>query len=458
MKGTTVNLLRKGFIILAAALMAAPAIADNIPKNIILMIGDGMGPGQREAAQAYRCSKAGLPADAKAGQLTMNRLPVQGLAITAPYDPAKTTDSAASGTALSCGEKTKNGRIAMDEPGKKSFRSFTYDAKERGQRVGILTSVPIDHATPAAYYAVSPARGDYLRIARQLPTSGFDFFGGETFKGKNSEHVGNIEKAGYILAQSHKEMAAINPGQKAVVLHDFPNVVDKDPNALTLGQLTAKALQLLENDKGFFMMVEGGKIDWTGHANDLPANIMETLEFDDAVAVALAFQQAHPTDTLLIVTADHETGGLKKIDPANTDVSDMAAVIEAQGKSAGAYREGLVKLFNAEASFDELTAYAAGSFGLNDLTEAELAKLKTAYAAVLASKVEQQEFDYNKNNKLLRAMQHVLAERSGFQWTTGGHTPVDVPTSAIGPGAQAFSGRYQNTQIARTIRAFILAQ
>ena len=191
-------------------------------------------------------------------------------------------------------------------------------------KVGIITSVSIDHATPAVFYAHEDSRNNHYNIGVQLANSDFDFFGGGGFlrpAGADGAepHVLDIAQAnGFTVARGATQLAAISPGTRTIAIDPLDDSqalyyeIDRvhDPETLTLAEYTAEAIRLLDNPHGFFMMIEGGKVDWACHANDARTAIDETLAFDKAVAEALAFYEQHPDDTLIVVTGDHETGGL----------------------------------------------------------------------------------------------------------------------------------------------------
>ena len=271
------------------------------PKYIFYMIGDGMGPAQREIADRYVRMKY----PARDAGLAMNKLSAKSLTTTEEVS-GKVTDSAAAGTALACGVKTVNGALGFGADLKTPLRSMAFDAKDAGKKVGIVTSVPVDHATPASFYAQVPKRGMYYEIDEFLPKSGFNYFAGETLLGRKKakdkvppEQV--IVNAGYQRVHDLKGFKALKPGaDKIWIEKDLGYAID-GKQEISLADFTRKGIELLDGDDGFFMMVEGGKIDWSGHANDLAANIHETIAFDEAVAVALKFCKKHPDEALLVV-------------------------------------------------------------------------------------------------------------------------------------------------------------
>ncbi|MDF7808539.1 alkaline phosphatase [Pontiellaceae bacterium B12219] len=427
------------------------------PKYIFLMIGDGMGEAQREIAERYIRMKY----PKRDTGLVMNQLPVRGK-MTTHNISGGITDSAASGTALACGQKTVDGAVCMAEDLKTPLRPVAYDAQEAGMKVGIVTSVPVDHATPACFYARVPKRGMYYEIDEQITPTGFEYFAGETLlgrkkaKGKTSPDE-LIQQGGYQLVQDRVGFDALKNGDsKIVVEHDLGYAID-GKQEISLADLTAKGIEVLDGKQGFFMMVEGGKIDWSGHANDLATNIHETLAFDEAVAVAKAFCDRHPDDSLLIVTADHETGGLE----LESAVPDMVATIDAQefrgqkymSEVSGWKKSGSV---SAETACDRLVK----SFGLSSIPAEEAAHIQVAVAETMSDEADDTRAPeiqkmYGKRNAAVMSCQHALAGQAGATWTSYKHTLVPVTTTAYGRWADRFGGDYDNADIGKRLKQLI---
>lgn len=286
-------------------------------QNIILLIGDGMGEGQRTAARWY---SVGLN-----GKLAMDQLSTQGLANTASADNP-ITDSAASATAMATGVKTNNGVIGMD-PEYRVLETILERAKMHGMAVGLVTTVQVTHATPAAFSAHVPSRSMTEAIALQLLSTGVDVIlgGGEDDflppstngcypgSGKRDDDRDLIEEAvsaGYTYVCDAKGFAAVHTDETTRLIGLFADGGLQRPYTPSLAQMTEMAIAILSQDpNGFFLMVEGGQIDWACHAQDAENAIGDTLGFDQAVALAVEFALKEPP-TLVIVTADHETGGM----------------------------------------------------------------------------------------------------------------------------------------------------
>ena len=428
------------------------------PKYIFLMIGDGMGDAERRVAEQY----ARMKYPDRSVPLLINHLPVNG-SMTTHEIGGDVTDSAAAGTALACGEKTANGVLGLKADLKTPLRSVAFDARDAGMRVGLVTSVPIDHATPAAFYAQVPQRGMYYEIDEQLPPSGFDYFAGEPMLGRSKAKDRPspdrlLENGGYRSVKDRAGFDALKAGVRKVVVETGLGYAIDGPQPVTLAELTRKGIELLDSKDGFFMMVEGGKIDWSGHANDLAANIHETLAFDEAVAEAMAFCRRHPEDSLLIVTADHETGGLQFGDaPAG-----MAAAVDAQkfqGKHYINEAEGWKK--GGKVSADEAYRRLVERFGLAGLPADEAAHVRAAVEQTFSNEADDTRAPeiqkmYGKRNAAVISCQHALAARAGARWTTFHHTGVPVPVTAWGTEAERFGGSLDNTDIGLRLKELVL--
>lgn len=273
-------------------------------KNIIFLIGDGMGLAQ----------VSGVSVAAKA-PLAIERATVIGLAKTTSASHY-VTDSAASGTALATGFKTTNGVIGLDPQGQPLDSILLY-AQGSGRSVGVVATSTITHATPAAFVARNPARRDQEGIALDFLRVRPDVFigGGREFFDQRKDGrtlTAELRRSGYTVAATIEEVQGTKAVPLAGLLADkaLPKAAERGP---VLAQATTEALRLLSaNPRGFVLMVEGSQIDWAAHANDWEFTLSETLDFDAAVRVAFAFADENP-GTLVVITADHETGGLSLI-------------------------------------------------------------------------------------------------------------------------------------------------
>jgi alkaline phosphatase len=268
--------------------------AGDVPKNIILFIGDGMGPSQVTAGKIAK------------GTLAMERCPVTALVTTWSSDKL-VTDSAASGTALATGVKTKNGMISEDPDGKQ-LKTVLEIAEEKGKSSGLAVNCAVTHATPASFAAHVPSRKQYTDIADQLAASDVDVLFGGGLDHFSSESLEEL-KTKMTVATTADQFNALGTPEKAAALLYPEHPPYAAERTVSLPKLTSKALEILSQDPdGFFLMVEGSQIDWAGHKNDGTNVVSEVVDFDNAVGVGLDFAEKDK-NTLVIITADHETGG-----------------------------------------------------------------------------------------------------------------------------------------------------
>jgi len=417
-------------------------------KYVFLMIGDGMGANHRLAAE--KC----LPESQK--KLVMDSFPYSCLVKT--NSTSGITDSAAAGTALACGVKTNNGVLGLDKDGKR-VESLAELLKKRGFKVAIMTSTPINHATPAAFYAHSSGRGSYSEISSFIPDSGFDLFVGEDFLLSKNEQKPDalLKEKGYTLISSPEAFRNLKKGaEKIVFTHKILSAPKtSDPNKITLSECLSKAIELLDDKNGFFIMLEGGQIDWASHANDLATAVKELFAFDDAVKVAQDFQLKNPSETLIVVTADHETGGLELSENCNPSV-----MVNGQKISKSEIINQLQSLKKEKASFDDFLKKMQEAFGLKELKDSETESIKQAYNAFMEStpsdaRAEEIKKMYGTKNPIVQACSQIIEDKSGVKWSIGGHTNANVKTSAIGIGAELFNGEMDNTEIPGRIKKAI---
>ncbi len=267
------------------AVVPMPSVkAEGTPRNVILMIGDGMGA--EHVSAAWLCNK---------GKLNITSLPHTALSITCAANRA-VTDSAAGGTALACGTKTNNGMLGQTPAGER-VDSLAAHYRAEGKATGLVVTKAITDATPAAFYAHTESRKNTAAIAEALSGAGFD-----------------VVLGGGAAAFSPQQMEQMREGGADVELFAPGDCAPASERGDLLVRCTQRALSRLEKaDKGFFLMVEGSSIDMAAHANKLEETVREVLDFDRAVGVVLEWMQQHP-DTLLVVTADHQTGGLSLLD------------------------------------------------------------------------------------------------------------------------------------------------
>jgi alkaline phosphatase len=278
-------------------------------KNIILVVGDGMGLAQ---ASAFMLSEDGEPTN-------LERASVAGFVKTSSANN-RVTDSAAGATAYSTGEKTNNGYLGVN-PAKDSLETILEKAERAGLATGLVATTHIMHATPGAFYAHTPYRNDYEGIALGLLDADIDVaIGGGinylTARKDGRNLVAELEQQGYTVVDSLPDLEGVVSG-RAMALYDeadIPKYIREGRDPMMLAKGAVKALEILTNNTprsagGFFLMVEGSYIDGAGHGNDSEMLLGEMLDFDNAVGKVFDYADAHP-GTLVIVLADHETGGL----------------------------------------------------------------------------------------------------------------------------------------------------
>jgi alkaline phosphatase len=406
---------------------AAPQDAPAAPKSVILLIGDGTGPQQfgllMDWADAAGKSPTAFERLANSG--------TTGVLRTAPAD-APLTDSAAGATALACGVSTNNGAIAVDPSGKR-LTTCLEDARAHGRRTGLVTTTTITHATPACFAAHIGDRGEEGEIAQQYVHEGLGadvlFGGGRRFFPEPL--LAEAGEKGWKLVRTREDLAALPAGtQKALGLFaasHVPYAIDRDQpgeaQAPTLADMARKALEILsQDDKGFFLMVEGGRIDHACHGNDAPTALGELREFDDVIALSEQFRAKHP-ETLVIVTADHETGGL------TITSGTPPSVISSDQYLAMARVEKSVEAMNL--SPKPPRDFDPSRFGVG-------------HAAF-----------YPPNYWVGDS---VAIERSAqfcVTFSTSSHSTTPVFIAAAGPGAAAFNGVHRNTLVGQKLREWM---
>lgn len=403
-------------LLLCFLLLCTSTYANPRAKNVILLIGDGMGTNQRLAATSYLGQSLHMDGEIRT-------------IITTHSANSAVTDSAAAATALATGQKTNNGYLSISPDGEK-LTTILEKAAAAGKATGLVATSTITHATPAAFAAHRNNRNDELGVALDFLDNKVDLLlgggrqlflpiskGGRRTDGRDL--TSEFQTLGYKYLEKTKELESLSslPALGLFIDEGFPYAIENDGSLPTMAQMTKKALELLsQNQEGFFLMVEGSQIDWTCHANDPAATFFEIVAFDEAVAEALRFATDHP-ETLVVVVGDHETGGLKlgEGDPGalrsvRTSSRKLAQILDADPD-------------RAHELFCEYT-------GICPLPE-ELKKL-------LAGNLE-------------AAISKFLSQQAGLSWSTGGHTKTPLPLTAFGQNAKYFLEAKDNTQVPKLI-------
>ena len=444
-------------------------VEDASPKYVFMFIGDGMSSPQVNSAQVFNgCNESGL-IDLK--ELTFTQFPVVGIQYTQDAT-SFAPDSASTATSLSSGFKTHSGVIGMGIDKTTKGTTIAEMLRDKGWKIGIVSTVTINHATPAAYYAHVASRNDYYEIGLQMAASDFDYFGGGSV---NQADNGDksiyevLEDNGYLVTNDRDTILSLNSDSGKVyayspVLQDdgaMMYALDAEDNQLQLKDFVRKGIDVLDNETGFFMMVESGKIDWAGHANDALANIYDTLAFDEAIQVAVEFAKQHPDETLIVVTGDHETGGMT-IGYAATGYDTAFDILRNQKCSFVAFDEMVAERIAAgDFSFDVLMDMVKENFGLVApgesaevealvMNDYEYARLQKAYDDAMSGNVDgyEESLLYGGYNPISVTLTHIINNKAGIGWTSYAHTGLPVPVYAYGEGAEAFIGSYDNTQVA----------
>ena len=458
-------------IILLMFLFALTLSAQGKAKYVFYFIGDGMGVNQVNAAETYLGALQG-------------RIGIQPLCFPSfPYSAFVNTqsatngvtDSAAGGTALACGQKTKNGTLGMLKDLTTSVSSIADWARNSGAAVGITTSVAIDHATPAAFYAHVKERHEQYTIGKQLVESANDFYAGSDFTIPTDPEYPNgptlYEEAsakGFTISRGYADYQKRAANAKKMILlqseeaskadrYSIPYALDRKDGDLTLTDITRAGIDFLMKKQGekngFFMMIEGGKIDWACHANDL-AFIPELIDMDNAVKVAYDFYKQHPDETLIIVTADHETGGivlsrgLYEINLAA--VGNQRITIEKLGKE-------LHKMHDVKGDkllWDDVKTFLAENFGFWDkisLTDEQTQRLESSFKKIMDGTSKDQRTLYQNDDELAVTVRSIMSECAQVGWHVTSHSNGYVPCFAIGAGAEQIHGRIDNTEIPKIV-------
>ena len=434
-------------------------------KYVFFFIGDGMGVNQVQGTELYLGEL-----DGKIGLTPLDFTEFPYATTSSTYSATNgVTDSAAGGTALATGTKTKNGTIGMEQDQQTPIASIAMRAKEKGCRVGIATSVSIDHATPAAFYAHNPNRKNYYQIGKDLFTAGFDFYAGSDFLDPDNHGQGEslytlASQYGYTLARGYEDFMAKNEqADKLILLQTekasatyrdaIPYAIDRREGDLCLSDITSAAIRFLSKDlsKGFFLMVEGGKIDWACHSNDAATAFREVVDLNESIRQALQFYENHPDETLIVISADHETGGL--VLGTGAYALNLQA-LQYQRVSETAFTSILNSLRRQtgnRVTWEQARQALADNFGFwNELklTEQQAKRLEEVYCRTFTgSDVEMEKSEYAQDEPLAAEAVRIINEIAMVGWVSGGHSAGYVPVFAIGAGADHFQVRMDNVEI-----------
>lgn len=467
--------------------ITVPATGKGTPKYVFVFIGDGMSYPQIQSAAYYTgkdaagivdvVKKSENPSDSpEMKALSFYQFPIAGSAST--YDATSfAPDSASTATSIFTGYKTHSSSINVDITKKIKYRTIAEQLRDQKKyKIGVISTVNLNHATPAATYAHQASRKSNYPIGQELVSSNFEYFAGGALmdpqdKNKDKTSIYDLAKnAGYKVCFDQKSAAALKNGDKVLVIAEtladsdsmsYDN--DRKEGEWALRDYVRKGIEVLDNKTGFFMMVEGGKVDWACHANDARSSIADTLALSEAVEEAISFYNKHPKETLILVTADHETGGLT-IGYAGTDYNLFFRTLDNQKISYAKFDSDYVSAYKKNGtSFEAVMKDVEKLFGLKMpgadgsnkngglvLTDYELSRIKTAYEKTIKNdnNRSQMEYDiYGTYEPLTITITHILNAKSGLGWTSNSHTGLPVPVFALGAGQEEFKGFYDNTEI-----------
>ena len=439
-KSKKLMLVASLFLVFALTFTAA---AQAEVKNVILMVGDGLGIGQIDMARYM--------AGDKDHELEMMKMPNVGLMMTSSTDGV--TDSAAAGTAMATGHKVYNGAVAMNKNGAELDSVLDF-AEVRKKATGIISTNTVTDATPASFTASVEDRGMGAEIARQILNNDVEVVlggGREDFMEEEAgeDLIAKAKEMGYQYVSDKEQLKRVIPMNGKVLglfnesymnyIQDRDEVGSKEPSLL---EMTTKAIDVLSEDEdGFFLMAEGARIDHAAHAADVPGVVAETLDFDASVKYAVDWAEEHG-DTMVVVVADHETLGFSVTEPINKEaLMDIEVSPEymagqlVETESGNAYTvESIQRVFKeyADISLTEAEAREFNSSIVNEDDGSLYYQYKVGWqiGSVIAEK-------YNVG---------VVSADVRAKSDTGGHTLNSVPIFAFGPGSENFNGMMQNTE------------
>jgi alkaline phosphatase len=450
---------------------SATAFQQGKAKYVFYFIGDGMGLNQVNATEMYLAATQENRIGVK--PLLFTQFPVASFATS--YSASNPiTDSAAAGTALATGVKTYNHAISFGTDSV-VLKTVAERAKAAGRRVGITTSVSVDHATPSVFYAHKPDRSMYYEIACSLPATGFDFFAGAGFLKPETDYYKNpapsiypiIEQGGYTIARGYADYKAkAAAADKMVLIQDdkaqafdaIPYAIDRKTGDLSLTEITTAAIDFLSKDldKGFFLMVEAGKIDWSCHANDPATTFQEVIDLDNAVKVAYEFYQKYPKETLIVVTADHETGGFGLgVGSYTMNLGYLAG----QKCSEAELTQRISALRQAKgtkttwADVKQILTESMGFWTKVPVTTTQEDMLISTFNKSFSSEENAAMVQslYSEDEPLAAAAIAIMNRQARLGWTTGSHSAAYVPIFAVGSGSELFNNKMDNTDIPKRI-------
>ena len=446
----------------AMLLVVVSVSAQQQAKYIFLFIGDGMGINHIYGTELYNATNH--PEMENNGRVSFSRFPVRTF-VSNHSSSSLVTDSSAAATAIASGVKTVNGYMGVDAD-KRPVKSVAELAAERGMATGVATNVAMNHATPSAFYSHAESRSDYKEIFDQYVASDIDFAAGATVLCRRKsgitpqDCVEQAKEAGIKVVQDAREAAKVRKGRVLLLGKDLRKKTLEYANDMKEGDqsivdYTAAAIEYFERTakkSGFMLMVEAGHLDYCAHDNDAVTTFEEVNHLSQSVQLALDFYKKYPEQTLIIVTADHETGGLclgYKNYKMNMErlawqkhsiisLTDKMRQLRLAGKTSW---EDMQSLLRSELGFWIHVK-------LRNKDEQTLRKTFDKYFVETAGEVVSL---YNHNEKLASTAVGILNKRAYIDWISLDHTGAQVPLYVKGAGVEHFYECYDNTDIARAI-------
>ena len=418
------------------------------PKNIIMIIGDGMGPAY---TTAYRYFKDD-PKTSNVENTVFDRHLV-GMSSTYPdTEHHYVTDSAASATALSSGIKTYNGAIGVDMD-KNAVETVLERAKSLGKKTGIVVTAQINHATPASYLTHNESRYNYNEIADSFLDNGIKadlYLGGgwKYFIREDRNLVNEFKEKGFTYVDTYQALEKITESKPLLGLFgdsSLSSALD-DSNPHRLSTMTKAATKQLENENGYFMLIEASQIDWGGHANDIAFAMGEMDDLAKTLEYLESYVNNHP-DTLVVVTADHSTGGFTLA--ANGTFEWKPEILRTMKQSPHSIANTLETNDITQINVDALFNFSLTKDELSSLIIAKNDAISANKMANITDKEKAKKIDVEK--ALSTAVKAIINTRTNTGWTSSGHTAVDVPVFSMGTNKALFNGFQDNTDIAKKI-------
>lgn len=419
-------------------------------KNIILMIGDGMGPAHIHITWLYTTRQLGK-------NLVMTEVMDNGCTAYMVNDTADSTvtESAAAAVQMATGVKVLAKSVGIGPDGK-VLKTILEMAKEKGKVTGLVTTSGITDATPAGFVAHVGHRSEEEKIADQLVKSDVNIlFGGrkefflpQSEKGRRKDGrnlLNDARENGYLVVETAEEMKKAD-GKKILGLFNQSNMLfeidRKGSTEPSLAEMTTKALEVLrKKEQGFFLMVEGGRIDHAAHHYDIGSVIFDTLAFDEAVKIAYDFQKAN-SDTLLIITADHETGGLVVLPYTPTSKEYEGINLEAISKIKASYSKRNKELGD-NPSPEKIKEVIKKYYDI-DLTDDQMRVIQENPL----KKLDPRHFSQYGN----AAIAFVLRLHHRIGWATDSHSATPLFLWGIGPGSEKIKGWRHNTELFKIMK------